>query len=147
MDIEIFTQNLQLCIYGFGGISTNKDYIGTAFNLSSKMWEVIKANSIMNKGKNVWVYETGDRVFAGVEVENYATKSSVGGLEEMKISLEKYAYFKHIGPYTAIKEMGHRMRSGLTRRGFEIILPYIEIYGHWTNQETELETELIMCLK
>jgi len=39
------------------------------------------------------------------------------------------------------------MTSELTKRGMEITLPYIEIYGHWTNDETKLETELIMCLK
>jgi hypothetical protein len=32
-------------------------------------------------------------------------------------------------------------------RGFETTLPYIEIYGHWTNDETKLETELLMSLK
>lgn len=31
--------------------------------------------------------------------------------------------------------------------GLETDLPYIEIYGHWTNEETKLETELLMCLK
>ena len=41
--------------------------------------------------------------------------------------------------------------EGLSRRlkskGYETTLPYIEIYGHWTNDETKLETELLMSLK
>ena len=39
------------------------------------------------------------------------------------------------------------MIDELKKKGFETDLPYIEIYGHWTNNETELETELLMSLK
>lgn len=147
MDIEIITKKFQLDIYGFGGIAANKDYTGTAFKLSSKMWNVIKINDIKNKGKNIWVYETADKVFAGVELENPTIDSNNFGLEKMTIGVEKYAYYKHIGSYSLIKHTGQSLTSELTNKGFEIILPYIEIYGHWTKDESKLETELIMCLK
>ena len=39
------------------------------------------------------------------------------------------------------------MIDELTKQGYEVILPYIEIYGHWTRDENKLETELLMCLK
>ena len=146
MDIEIITSNFQLDIYGFGSIATNKDYTGTAFKLSGKMWEIIKANGIKNKGMNVWVYETGDKVFAGVELEN-DTGNSNNGLEKKQISMDKYAYCMHIGPYNLIKQAGQNMVNELTKQGFEIIPPYIEIYGHWTGDEATSETELLMCLK
>jgi predicted transcriptional regulator YdeE len=146
MNIEIIAKNLQLDIYGFGGVVINKDYAGTAFKLSGKMWEVVKANSVKNKGMNIWVYETGDKVFAGVELENHVESNNYG-LEKMTINLNKYAYFKHIGPYNLIKQTGQNMTRELTKRGFEVIPPYIEKYGHWTNDETKSETELLMCLK
>jgi hypothetical protein len=146
MNIEIITSNFQLDIYGFGGIATNKDYAGTAFKLSGKMWEVIKAGGLKNKGKNIWVYENADKVFAGVELEN-PSESNHYGLEENKINLEKYAYYKHIGPYNHIKQAGQNMTDELTKQGYEVILPYIEIYGHWTGDENKSETELLMCLK
>ena len=146
MDIKIITEKLQLEIYGFGGIAINKDYVGTAFKLSGKMWDVVKANGVKNKGKNVWVYGTDDKVFAGVELENPAEGNKFG-LEKMTIDLDKYAYFKHIGPYNLIKQTGQAMKNQLAEQGFEIKSPYIEIYGHWTGDETRSETELLMCLK
>jgi effector-binding domain-containing protein len=146
MDIEIITSNFQLDIYGFGSIATNKDYTGTAFKLSGKMWEIIKVNGIKNKGKNVWVYETGDKVFAGVELENDIGNNNYG-LEKKNISMNKYAYYKHIGPYNLIKHTGQNMVNEITKQGLEIIPPYIEIYGHWTGNEATSETELLMCLK
>lgn len=96
MDIEIMTKHLHLDVYGFGGIATNKDYVGTAFKLSSKMWQVVKANGIKNKGRNIWVYETDHKVFAGVELENHVDGNKFG-LEKMTINLDKYAYFRHVG--------------------------------------------------
>lgn len=147
MDIKIITEKLRLDIYGFGSVAINKDYAGTAFDLSGRMWETVKVNDVKNKGKNIWVYETADKVFAGVELENSTTDNNHFGLEKMTIEVEKYAYCKHIGSYNLIKQIGQRMTDDLTKQGYEIILPYIEIYGHWNKDESKLETELIMCLK
>ena len=72
MNIEIITGKLRKEICGFGGTAINKDYVGAAFKLSGRMWEIVKANEIKNKGKNVWVYEANDSVFAGVELESSA---------------------------------------------------------------------------
>lgn len=146
MNIEIITKSLQLDIYGFGDLTINKDYAGTAFKMSGKMWDVVKTKGLKNKGMNIWVYEPGESVFAGVELDNAAIGIS-SGLEEKKLSLQKYAYYKHIGPYHLIKQTGQKMTSELTEKGFEVTLPYIEIYGHWTNDESKLETELLMSLK
>jgi len=146
MSIEIITKTLQLDIYGFGGTAINKDYVGMAFKQSGRMWEVVKAKGLKNKGMNIWVYESEDKVFAGVELDNPAIGVS-SGLEEKKIILEKYAYYKHIGPYHLIKQAGQKMTNELIKMGYEVILPYIEIYGHWTNDESKLETELLMSLR
>jgi len=93
------------------------------------MWEIIKTNGLKNRGMNIWVYETGDKVFTGVELENH-TDSNNCRLEKKKINLEKYAYYKHIGSYNLIKQTGQDMTNELIKQGFEVVLPYIEIYGH-----------------
>jgi len=145
MDIEIINKPFNIDIYGFSGTALNKDYAGTAFKLSGKMWQVVKDNGIKNKGKNIWIYDTNENVFAGVEIaEPYKERSA---LEHKNILLEKYAYFKHIGPYSLIKQVGQRMIEEIKNKGLETKLPYIEIYGHWNNDESKLETELLMSLK
>ena len=145
MDIEIVTKNLQLDIYGFGAIATNKDYVGTAFRLMDKMWQVVKSNNLKHKGLNIWVYEPNEKVFAGVEIDDIPNHGT--GLEQKTVNLIKYAYYKHVGPYNLIKQAGQNMADELKNKGIETILPYVEIYGHWTDDETKLETELLMCLK
>src|SRR5437868_3847206 len=119
MDIQIITENLMLDIYGFSGVATNKDYVGAVFQFSGRMWELVKAKDIKNKGKNIWVYESGDRVFAGVELENNSAASDDQGFERKTISFSKYAYFKHVGPYHLIRETGSKMRTELNKKGLE----------------------------
>lgn len=144
MDIRI-NEGFKLSIYGFSGVAVNKDYVRTAFQLSDAMWRVVKELGLSHKGKNIWVYEPGEKVFAGVELENVPDQNT--SLEQKGIHLSKYAYFKHIGPYNMIKQSGERMSDQLRSRGFRIEGPYIEIYGHWDSDETKLETELLMSLK
>lgn len=144
-NLEIISKTLSLEIYGFSGIAINKDYAGTAFRLMDKMWQIVKANGIKTKGLNIWVYEPGEKVFAGVELDD--SPKDTAGLEQKSILLKKYAYHKHIGPYSQLKQAGISMRNELKSQGFEIELPYIEIYGHWTSDESKLETELLMALK
>ena len=145
MDVEVINENLMLDIYGFSGIAVNKDYVGTAFKLMDKMWQIVKSNNLKNKGLNIWVYEQNKKVFAGVELNDVSERNT--GLEQKNITLAKYAYYKHVGSYNLIKQVGQNMRNELKSKGFETIFPYIEIYGHGTNDETKLETELLMCLK
>src|SRR5437868_11729521 len=143
MHIEIRTEPFRITIHGYSGIASGKHDTATTFKLMDKMWQVVKSKQLPNKGLNVWVYEEGMKVFAGVELNDVSSPE----LEKMSICLEKYAYFKHIGPYHLIRNSGEKMIDELKRKGHETTLPYIEIYEHWNDDETKLETELIMSLK
>lgn len=70
MNVEIINKPFGLDIYGFSGIAINNDYAGTAFRLMDKIWQVVKSNSLKNKGLNVWIYEPNEKVFAGVELDD-----------------------------------------------------------------------------
>jgi hypothetical protein len=145
MKVEIINKNFTLEIYGFPGIAVNKDYAGTAFQLMDKMWQIVKTKELRNKGINIWVYEPNEKIFAGVEL--YDVPHPDSGLEHKVVELTRYACYKHIGPYSLIKQAGQNMRDELKNKGFETSFPYVEIYGHWTNDETKLETELLISLK
>src|SRR5882672_8746988 len=104
MNVEIINKRLEINIYGFSGSAMGKDYAGTAFKLMDKMWQIVKSNHLTHKGKNIWVYEPNEQVFAGVELNSSAAPDT--GLEQKSIRLNKYAYYKHVGPYQLIKQMG-----------------------------------------
>ena len=144
MNIEI-REHFKVEIYGFEGVAVNKDYVTKAFSLSDRMWKVVKGSELKHKGINIWVYDDNEKVFAGVELEEKPTTETE--LERKTIHLARYAYYKHIGAYDQIKNSGQKMIAELNSMGCEITQPYMEIYGHWTNDTAKLETELFMCLK
>ena len=82
-----------------------------------------------------------------VVVDSHTNNHADIVLEQKSITLTKYACYKHTGFYSLIKQAGINITDELKSKGFEACLPYIEVYGHWTNDETKSETELLMCLK
>jgi hypothetical protein len=145
MDIQIIEKKFTVSIYGFSGTAINNSWMETGFRLMNKMWERVRALKLPNKGLNIWVYEEHCKMFAGVELE--AIPPTDAGLEFKNVTVSKYAYYKHIGPYELIKSKGSQVVAELKNRGIETTPLYIEIYGHWSNDETKLETELIWGVK
>lgn len=143
MKIDIITEGLTLNLFGLQAIAINKDYAGTAFKLMGSVWQMVKEQGLKHKGKNIWVYEPEEKVFVGLELMEVPSDTP---LTQKEIRLNKYAYHKHFGPYHLIKTAGQNMVNELRAKGFETCLPYVEIYGHWTNDESKLETELFMSL-
>ena len=90
MNVEIIDRPLRLAIYGFSGIASNNDYVATAFKLSGRLWEKVKADNLKNKGINIWIYEANNLVFTGVELDPVPEHDA--GLEQKNIVLTKYAY-------------------------------------------------------
>lgn len=145
MQIEIISTPLVLEVFGFSGTAPNGDYASTAFKLMDRMWQVVKGHTIPNKGKNIWIYEAGHQVFAGVELLKVTPKPKM--LEAKQLSLLNYARFTHVGPYNLIRRTCEAMNQELDRMGLQSVWPLVEIYGHWTNDELKLETEILMALR
>jgi effector-binding domain-containing protein len=145
MALEIVDKHFAVNLYGFSGQVLNKNYGGTGRPLMDAMWKEVKSKEIKNKGINYWVYEKGEMLFTGVELEEPIPADSK--LELKKISLAKYARWKHIGPYTQLKQAYDAMHAELAKRNIDFYFPFLEIYGHWTPDENKLETEILFALQ
>ena len=144
MDIR-FKKDLRLSLYGFSGVAIDRDWATTGINLMNKMWQQVRSHKLPNKGINVWVYEPGDKMFAGVELLTPPPPDLT--LEHKEIFLPEYVSYTHIGPYDKIKETFPQVKAQLEQRAINHGLPYLEIYGHWTEDTSKLETELIWAVK
>ena len=144
MGLKIIDTPFHVELYGFAGKVLNKNYAGTGGPLMDALWKEVRSKEIKNKGINYWVYERDDMLFTGVELEQDAPADSQ--MELKKIDLSSYAYWKHIGPYSRLKEAYSGMHEELGKRNIQFFYPFLEIYGHWTNDENKLETEIIFSL-
>ncbi len=115
-------------------------------SLLGRVWPVIKAGGIPSDGINRVVYDKdgdGCVVFAGVVLGEGA---AVEGFERKTVRLTRYAYWKHVGPYHLIPVTGAAMTKALEARGVRLGSPMVEVYGHWSQDETKLETETFVAV-
>lgn len=145
MDISIKQTPFTVALYGFSGIAVNKEYGRMGMQLMDRMWKEVKQRNIKNKGINCWVYLPNHEVFTGVELEGPPPAES--DLEHRVVTLEKYAYYKHIGPYHLLAQVYAGIRNEISARGLTISSPGMEIYGHWHADESKLETEILIAVE
>lgn len=143
MNIQIIHSPLKLNIYGFSGTVVNENYGQTGVGLMDRMWAVVNSLKLKNKGTNIWVYEPGMKIMAGVELESAPPAES--GLENKTVALEKYAYWKHIGSYDQLKQVNAGMRAQLESMNIRYRHPCLEIYGHHVEGRPP-ETEIIWAI-
>lgn len=116
--------------------------------LLGRVWLVIKGHNIPNDGINRVVYDEDCTVFAGVVLGSGAeAMPAAAGLEPKAVRLTRYAVWKHIGPYHLLPATGAAMTKALEAAGHRTGWPMIEVYGHWTSDESRLETETMVALR
>jgi len=144
MPLEIINEPFAVSLYGFSGKVMDKNYGATGKPLMDAMWKEVKSGGLKKKGINYWVYDMGDMLFTGVELEQDIPAGSK--MELKKINLPKYVRWKHVGPYTALKQAYDAMHAELKGRNIDFYFPFLEIYGHWTADENKLETDILFSL-
>ena len=141
----IIRENFRIELYGISGVAIDREWSKTGMILMDRMWKEVKGRHFANKGINVWVYESDNEMFTGVELLSPPPGNTI--LEHKKLILPKYVYYKHIGPYDKIKDSGARLSKEFERDGIHAGLPYLEMYGHWTEDASKLETEMLWSVK
>jgi hypothetical protein len=118
--------------------------------LLGRVWPVIKAANVPNDGINRVVYDADCEVFAGVVLgggSGAEPTPAAAGLERKTVRLTRYAVWKHVGPYHLLPVTGAAMKKALEAGGLRTGWPMIEVYGHWTNDESKLETETFVAVQ
>lgn len=129
----------------------SKQFGQEIMSLLGRVWPVIKSAGLPNDGINRVVYEGCDEgctLFAGVVLgAGVDAIPAAAGLERKTVVLTRYAYWKHIGPYHLIASTGAAMIAALEAAGHRTGWPMVEVYGHWTSDESKLETETFVALR
>lgn len=145
MSIDIITQPKTFTLYGFSKIhDADKAYSTEMFELMDKVWAEVRAKQLDHKGINHVVYDCGNVVFAGIEL---ITDDVEASLEKKQVTLRKYAYYKLIGPYSEIKNVYNNIQAKIEELGLTSSCPNMEIYGHWNEDESKLETEIYVSVE
>ncbi len=149
MQPEIRSVPLDYTIFGYSvRHDPSKRFGEEIMTLLNRVWPVLKGNAIPNDGINRVVYEADCTVFAGIVLGAGAEEiPAVAGLERKTIRLTHYAVWKHVGPYHLLPATGAAMTKALEAAGHRMGWPMVEVYGHWTSDESKLETQTFVALR
>ncbi len=144
MSIEIINQPKTLTLYGFSKVHEEHRSRGEEFlELLNQVWAEVSAKSLKSTGINHAVYFS-DVVFAALELKMPDVPDTI--LEKKVLTIQRYAYWKHIGPYSKLPDAWNKILSGIKELGLTPCWPQMEIYGHWNEDESKLETEILINL-
>ena|SRR5215831_7690023 len=145
MPLEIINEPFFVSLYGFSGKVIEKNYAASGRLLMDAMWKEVKSRCLKNKGINYWVYDKGELLFTGIELEQDMPVDCK--MESKIIALSRYVRWKHIGSYSTLKQSYDAMHAELASRNLDFYFPFLEIYGHWTPDESKLETDILFSLE
>ena len=145
MEPQIRTGPIEYTVSGFSlRHDPGKKFGEEIMALLGRVWPAIKASGVSHDGINRVVYESDERgctVFAGVVLAGEAL-----GMERKAVRLGRHAWWKHIGPYHLIAATGSAMTQALAARGVRLGSQMVEVYGHWNQDQSKLETETFVAV-
>ncbi|MEH6996506.1 GyrI-like domain-containing protein [Neobacillus drentensis] len=145
MEAVVINQRKPFTLFGFSKLhDQNRAYNETIFELLDQVWEEVRSNKLSHTGINHVVYDADHIIFAGIKLVSPPEGDSL--FEKRNVIFQKYAYCKHIGPYSELDETYRRIQSTIEALGEHHEAPILEIYGHWDDDESKLETEILYNL-
>lgn len=144
MNVEVIQKNLDLVLYGFSSEVKDGRNGEVGVKLMEIMFQTFKAEGLEGDGTNVWVYDDADHMFVGMKLKQEPRRGTL--MQRKHVSLKKYAYWKHVGSYDMLKEVNEKMRRTMEESGIKYSSPCLEIYGHWTEDQSKLVTEVLFAV-
>ena len=145
MQVEIISHPYSRSLYGLSGKVENQQYGVLGKLLMDALWREIGQKGFKHKGVNYWVYGAQNSLFVGLELESAPNSETL--LVQKDIVLGKYVYWKHVGAYTKLGEVHARIHQELLKNNIQAEGPAVEVYGHWTEDQAKLETEILISVK
>lgn len=147
MNIEIVETPVRFRLHGIGGVVENERYAEVGLRLMNEMWQAVKGTKIPTTGINHWVYLPDGRMFVGVELRDPQPLPVPGPLEPLEFELGRYLKHVHVGPYQALPQRWAELKAELAVRGEVIGSPLLEVYGHYCEDSSKLETTILIGLR
>jgi effector-binding domain-containing protein len=124
--------------------------------LCGRAWNFIKKNGLKSSGRMIAVYHFDVHkdpkpadfdmdIEVGAEVDAPFTGSD--GVESSQTPAGTVAMTVHVGPYNKLGQAHDAIRAFCKQNGKQIAGTCWELYGHWTDVESKLTTDVFHLLR
>ncbi len=120
----------------------------------TRVWEVIRRDNLKTLGLNVAIYDGAEEgassstdfaFVAGVLVDGEVAQAE--GLEVLVTPSGSCAHVELIGDYALIPEVHRQIRDWCRANGRRLAGVNLEIYGHWTGDQSQARTDVYYLLR
>jgi effector-binding domain-containing protein len=133
------------------GSTTRAELSATIRRLLDDVWSYIREARDLSPGHNVVVYR-GDLdagpapVEVGVQVGRRFEGTSASGVRCVELPSGRAAHVTHRGPYDAMAPAYQALDRGIRDGGHVVAGPSWEVYGDWSADPSQLETDIYVLL-
>jgi effector-binding domain-containing protein len=111
-----------------------------------EVWQFVREVGLVGPGRNIALYLDGViNLECGVEVAGSFTGN--GRVIPSSTPAGMVATTTHLGPYERLGEANAAILAACKERGLELAGPSWEVYGHWTDDATQLRTDVYYLLR
>ena len=111
-----------------------------------EVWAFFRASQLPHPGRNLAVYLDGEiNLECGVEV--FQPFSGDGQVVCSSTPAGMVATTTHLGPYNRLGEAHAAILKWCSDRGHALAGPNWEVYGHWTDDPSQLRTDVFYLLQ
>lgn len=131
-------------LVGRGSPVENQCYGHVGQALMDTLWSEVRRLKLNHRGVNHWVYPSAEELFTGVELDGDA--EDIGSLERRTVALPRYVRYVHRGPYDGLGAAWAGVMEWIRQQGAAPDGIGLEVYGHWNENPTLLETTILVGL-
>ncbi len=144
MKIEIAEQHILFRLHRFASSVENHCYGEVRFRLMNQIWRIVKEGGLKSTGINHWVYLGDGSMFVGVQL--LEGTQGCEALVPLHFELQRYLKHVHVGPYQALPVKWKILKAAIAEKSETIGSHSLEIYGHPCDDESKLETTILIGL-
>lgn len=145
MDFEIIEKPIRFTLYGCSSTDVCNLIGEIGLQLMNEVWRTVKEGNLITTGINHWVYLKDGSMFVGVELQSQSDLPT--GLAKLQFTMDRYLKHVHIGAYHALPKQWQTLKLALVDLGESIGPHSLEIYGHHCDDESKLETTILINLE
>lgn len=145
LKFEIVQQQRCFTLHGLTSPVADNCYGKVGFQLMRELWCTVKQDEIQTTGINHWVYLNDSSMFVGVE--RLSDCASNSRLMKLEFTMDRYLQHVHVGPYHGLPAKWKALKLAIAGRADLIGSHSLEIYGHHCDDESKLETTILIGLK
>jgi effector-binding domain-containing protein len=147
MDYQVHAERLAPQLTGVVRVQASQSQLPTVVpQLCGEVWNFFRSAGLPRPGRHLALYlDCVMNIEVGVEVSQPFTGNQRVVCSQTPEGL--VATTAHFGPYSRLGDAHNAVQKWCSDHGYALAGPSWEVYGHWTDDESQLRTDVFWLLQ